>query len=190
MMIAFQRCKPVVSRSLTTVAVKNLPFAVTQEGVGDLLAKLQLPAPRKVEVALTQTNLRPKGWAYVTYDDDSDANLAIQALSSHEYQGRKLKVRRCMWSSCGNCRLRPLTSRFKTTQAATRGDPLPIGEKRTKVASAPRGGSEEEDFFSGLRADLIRNESRGTCALSLSVPMSLCVTPRLGTAECPRRRGR
>ena len=77
----------------TDVAVKNLPFAVSSEHVGDLLAKLQLPVPQKVEVALTKGNKRPKGWAYVSYDNDGDADTAIEALGGLEYEGRKLKVR-------------------------------------------------------------------------------------------------
>ena len=81
------------SRSLATeVTVKHLPFAATSDSVGDLFATLKLPEPQKIEVALTTINKRPKGWAYVSYDNEAEAATAIQALSGHTYEGRRLQV--------------------------------------------------------------------------------------------------
>ena len=54
-----------------------------------------------------------------------------------------------------------------------------MGVKRAKPVSLSEGASGEEDFFSGLRADLIRNDNRGVCPSSRppqfrSAPYLLC----------------
>ena len=126
------------SRSLATeVTVKHLPFAATSDSVGDLFATLKLPAPQKIEVALTTENKRPKGWAYVSYDNDAEAATAIQTLSGHTYEGRRLQVIDGVF--CCGAKCTPLYRHVLLLAGTTAGRPPTCRRKKEKSGIQGKG---------------------------------------------------
>ncbi|MGF1678522.1 MAG: RNA recognition motif domain-containing protein [Candidatus Methylacidiphilales bacterium] len=70
--------------------VGNLPFKVTEGELQDLFA--QYGEVNDVFIPLDRATRRPRGFAFVTMDDDSAARKAIDGLNGHELGGRAINV--------------------------------------------------------------------------------------------------
>jgi RNA recognition motif-containing protein len=72
--------------------VGNLPYEVTSEELGEYFAQF---GPIEEAVVITDRfNGRSKGYGFVRFVNDVDANKAEQDINGKEYKGRALVVRR------------------------------------------------------------------------------------------------
>ena len=70
--------------------VGNLPYGMTTDQLRDLFAQ-QGEVEDAIVLTDRETN-RSRGFGFVTYNSDSDAQKAIDALNGFEVEGRGLKV--------------------------------------------------------------------------------------------------
>lgn len=74
----------------TKVYVGNLPWTTTEE---ELTQQFQTyGAVTEAKVVFDRETNRSKGFAFVTFEDESGAEKAIASLDGQEYGGRALKV--------------------------------------------------------------------------------------------------
>jgi RNA recognition motif-containing protein len=71
------------------IYVGNLSFSTTQEGLEGLFSNYG--QVDEVAVITDRDTGRPRGFAFVTMDDDG-AKQAIEALNGQEFEGRALNV--------------------------------------------------------------------------------------------------
>ena len=72
------------------IYVGNLPYTATEEDLNGLFAAYG-PVER-VKIITDRETGRSKGFAFVTLGDQSQLNVAIEALNGYDYQGRALRV--------------------------------------------------------------------------------------------------
>jgi len=70
--------------------VGNLPFKMTEGEIQDLFS--EHGEVSDVFIPLDRSTNRPRGFAFVTIDDQASAQAAIEALNGHEIGGRALNV--------------------------------------------------------------------------------------------------
>ncbi len=70
--------------------VGNLDFRTTGEELSALFS--QVGAIREVFLPLDRETRRPRGFAFVEYENEEDAATAIERLNGHELGGRPLRV--------------------------------------------------------------------------------------------------
>lgn len=72
------------------IYVGNLPFSTTEDTLStEFGAHGQVS---EVAVITDRETARPRGFAFVTMDNDSEANAAIEALNGTELDGRTITV--------------------------------------------------------------------------------------------------
>eukprot|EP00615_Pteridomonas_danica_P008349 CAMPEP_0114358844 /NCGR_PEP_ID=MMETSP0101-20121206/22570_1 /TAXON_ID=38822 ORGANISM="Pteridomonas danica, Strain PT" /NCGR_SAMPLE_ID=MMETSP0101 /ASSEMBLY_ACC=CAM_ASM_000211 /LENGTH=400 /DNA_ID=CAMNT_0001502087 /DNA_START=1 /DNA_END=1203 /DNA_ORIENTATION=+ len=128
---------PFLSKNFaTTVSVKNLPLTVTTERVQQLLNELELDAPdTKIEIPLTK-NGHAKGLALLDFEDDTIADLAIEAITGHEMQGLVLR-------------------------ASVRGEVIiPKLKKKTISEIESEVNEDDIDLITTLRIEMLKDKSR------------------------------
>jgi cold-inducible RNA-binding protein len=74
----------------TKLFVGNLSFNVTENDLQDLFS--QYGAVTEINLMLDRVSGRPRGFAFISMDTPEAAQSAIEALNSHEWQGRALTV--------------------------------------------------------------------------------------------------
>lgn len=74
----------------TKLYVGNLPFQTTENDLQDAFS--QHGAVREVHVVLDRATGRPRGFAFVTMEDEAGASAAISALHGKDFEGRSLTV--------------------------------------------------------------------------------------------------
>ncbi len=72
--------------------VGNLPWSVTDESLSALFSKHG--ATSRAKVVMDRDTGRSRGFAFVTMDNDGEAQAAITALNGSQVDGRALTVRR------------------------------------------------------------------------------------------------
>ncbi|MBC8342832.1 MAG: RNA-binding protein [Bacteroidetes bacterium] len=72
------------------IYVGNLNYAVTEEELQEVFQ--EYGSVSSVKIIRDQHSGRAKGFAFVSMDDDSEANNAIEKLNQTEIFGRTLKV--------------------------------------------------------------------------------------------------
>lgn len=70
--------------------VGNLSYSTTEDGLRS--AFQEFGDVNDVAVIKDRETGRPRGFGFVTMDNDDEANSAIQAMDGHELDGRNLKV--------------------------------------------------------------------------------------------------
>lgn len=70
--------------------VGNLPFKITEGELQDLFA--EHGEVSDVFIPLDRSTNRPRGFAFVTIDDNTAAHAAIEALNGAEVGGRNINV--------------------------------------------------------------------------------------------------
>jgi len=70
--------------------VGNLSYTVTNDQLGELFA--QAGAVTESIVIMDRTTGRSKGFGFVTFDKQEEADQAITTLNESEYEGRKIIV--------------------------------------------------------------------------------------------------
>src|SRR5262245_18095873 len=70
--------------------VGNLSFETTENDLQDLFE--QHGAVNEVHLMMDRFTGKSRGFAFVTMNDNAQANAAMSALNSHELNGRALKV--------------------------------------------------------------------------------------------------
>ena len=70
--------------------VGNLDLATTREEVQALFA--EAGAIRDVFLPIDRATNRPRGFAFVEYESEAEANSAIERFNGHELGGRELRV--------------------------------------------------------------------------------------------------
>ena len=70
--------------------VGNLDFRTTREQVESLFA--EAGPIRDVFLPVERTTGRPRGFAFVEYESEADAERAIERFNGHEVDGRALRV--------------------------------------------------------------------------------------------------
>lgn len=70
--------------------VGNLDYNTTQREVEDLFS--QAGSIREVFLPADRTTGRPRGFAFVEYESEEDAQAAIKKFDGHEMSGRPLRV--------------------------------------------------------------------------------------------------
>jgi len=70
--------------------VGNLPFKITEGELQDLFA--EHGEVSDVFIPLDRSTNRPRGFAFVTIDDNAAAQAAIEALNGTELGGRNINV--------------------------------------------------------------------------------------------------
>lgn len=70
--------------------VGNIEWGVTDEQLKELFAAHG--AVEEAVIIKDKFSGRPKGFGFVTFENDEDADKAIEALNDHELSGRKLLV--------------------------------------------------------------------------------------------------
>ena len=72
------------------IYVGNLPFSFGQKELREIFEKF---GPiESAEVIADRFNGRSKGFGFVTFENDSDAQKAIEGTNNKEFGGRVLKV--------------------------------------------------------------------------------------------------
>jgi len=72
------------------IFVGNLPFSVEQEKLKDVFSKY---GETEETVLITDKfSGRSKGFGFVTFVNDSDADKAISEMNGKDFEGRELKV--------------------------------------------------------------------------------------------------
>lgn len=72
------------------IYVGNLSYGTTDESLKDLFEQFGEVASAKI-IMDRETN-RPKGFGFVTMDDDAAALEAIEALNGKDFDGRTLRI--------------------------------------------------------------------------------------------------
>lgn len=72
------------------IYVGNMPFSMGEDQLRTLFG--EYGEVDSVNVILDRDTGRPRGFAFIEMSDDEGARKAIDALSEHEVEGRKLKV--------------------------------------------------------------------------------------------------
>ncbi len=70
--------------------VGNLSYSTTEDGLRSSFQ--EFGDVNDVAVIKDRETGRPRGFGFVTMDNDDEANAAIQAMDGHELDGRNLKV--------------------------------------------------------------------------------------------------
>ena len=73
----------------STIYIGNMPYDTTKDEL------INLVAPRKVERVTIPTDRetnRPRGFAFIEFSTDEDADSAVRDLDGSEFGGRTLKV--------------------------------------------------------------------------------------------------
>ncbi len=70
--------------------VGNLSFETTENDLQDLFEKHG--AVNEVHLMMDRMTGKPRGFAFVTMNDETQAKAAMSALNSHEFNGRALNV--------------------------------------------------------------------------------------------------
>ncbi len=70
--------------------VGNLSFETTENDLQDLFEKHG--AVNEVHLMMDRMTGKSRGFAFVTMNDDAQANAAMSAINGHELNGRALKV--------------------------------------------------------------------------------------------------
>ena len=73
-----------------SIYVGNLAYTATAEDISDVFA--EYGAVSRVVVPTDRESGRPRGFAFVEMEKESDEDSAIQALDGAEWMGRELKV--------------------------------------------------------------------------------------------------
>jgi len=74
----------------TKIFVGNLNFQATEQELQDFLSSYG--AIQEVFMPKDRETGRPRGFAFVTFDDDSAAQTALEDLNGKEFSGRPLTV--------------------------------------------------------------------------------------------------
>ena len=72
------------------IYVGNLPFSVGQKEIRELFEKYG--KMEDAEVITDKFNGRSKGFGFVTFENDADAEKAIAGTNEKDFSGRALKV--------------------------------------------------------------------------------------------------
>lgn len=72
------------------IYVGNLSYGTSDESLKDLFEQFGEVASAKI-IMDRETN-RPKGFGFVTMDDDASAQEAIEALNGKDFDGRALRI--------------------------------------------------------------------------------------------------
>jgi cold-inducible RNA-binding protein len=70
--------------------VSNLPYKINSDSLGELFA--QAGAVASAEVVLDRESGRSRGFGFVEFDNDAEADAAIEMFNEQEIEGRKLIV--------------------------------------------------------------------------------------------------
>ncbi len=73
------------------IYVGNLPYSTTEEDLIEMFSPYGTVAKSHI-VREKESPRRSKGFGFVTMDNDSEANAAINALNGKEMNGRPLRV--------------------------------------------------------------------------------------------------
>jgi RNA recognition motif-containing protein len=73
-----------------SVYIGNLSYDVTEEDLKSVFA--EYGTVRRVQIPTDRETGRPRGFAFVEMDNDSEEEAAIEALDGAEWMGRDLKV--------------------------------------------------------------------------------------------------
>jgi RNA recognition motif-containing protein len=74
---------------MKTLFVGNLPFSTTEQELRDLFS--QYGSVDNVQIVTARDSGLPRGFAFVTVDDDSAAAV-VEALNGTMFAGRRIKV--------------------------------------------------------------------------------------------------
>ena len=72
------------------IYVGNLPWSASEQEIADAFA--EHGTVEKASIIVDRDSGRSKGFAFVTMNDNDEANSAIEALNGSEVGGRGLKV--------------------------------------------------------------------------------------------------
>ena len=72
------------------IYVGNLPWSASEQEIADAFAAHG--TVEKASIIVDRDSGRSKGFAFVTMNDNDEANSAIEALNGYELGGRGLKV--------------------------------------------------------------------------------------------------
>ncbi|TYZ64143.1 hypothetical protein PybrP1_004436 [[Pythium] brassicae (nom. inval.)] len=79
---------------MATVFVRNLPYGVTQEELEQIFG--DVGPVKKVDVikdkGKRKSEMLTRGFAFVRYAIESDAQYAVEKLHNHEFQGRRMRL--------------------------------------------------------------------------------------------------
>ncbi len=70
--------------------VGNLPFTVDEDQLRDMFSPFG--QVKEIAVISDRETGRPRGFAFVTYENDQDAAKAIQELNGADCNGRPMKI--------------------------------------------------------------------------------------------------
>lgn len=73
-----------------SVYIGNLSYDVTEDDLKSVFA--EYGTVRRVQIPTDRETGRPRGFAFVEMDNDSEEESAIEALDGAEWMGRDLKV--------------------------------------------------------------------------------------------------
>ena len=72
------------------IYVGNLSYGTSEDGLNELFANHG--AVRQVKIITDRDSGRSRGFAFVSMDNDQEAQAAIDAINGHEFDGRALVV--------------------------------------------------------------------------------------------------
>ncbi|MCV6606937.1 MAG: RNA-binding protein [Campylobacterales bacterium] len=72
------------------IYVGNMSYQSTEEGIKELFS--QFGEVENVKIIIDRETNRSKGFGFVTMNDDSAAQNAIDELNDKEYEGRTLRI--------------------------------------------------------------------------------------------------
>lgn len=72
------------------IYVGNLPYSIDGTELEQLFG--EYGAVERVYLITDRETGRPRGFGFVTMNDNNEANAAIEALNGHEVDGRALKI--------------------------------------------------------------------------------------------------
>ncbi len=72
------------------IYVGNLSYGTNEDGLNELFANHG--AVRQVKIITDRDSGRSRGFAFVSMDNDQEAQAAIEAINGHELDGRALVV--------------------------------------------------------------------------------------------------
>jgi len=70
--------------------IGNIPYTATEDQMGDLFSEVGTVA--SVAIIKDRDSGRSKGFGFVEYEEDSEADKAIEKFNGHEMDGRSLIV--------------------------------------------------------------------------------------------------
>jgi len=74
--------------------VRNLPFAMTDQNLGDIFAPYG--AIVSANVVIDKFSKRSKGFGFVEFENEEDAAKAMEALNNSEQMGRNIEVKEAL----------------------------------------------------------------------------------------------